>query len=69
MFEESLQLWHLTGEACPEGTIPIRRTIEDDMMRVNSIRRFGRKPRRVRRDSTGSDHEVILFYCFPPNLF
>ncbi|CAO2829328.1 unnamed protein product [Amaranthus hypochondriacus] len=62
MFEESIQLWHLTGEACPEGTIPIRRTIEDDIMRVNSIRRFGRKPRRVRRDSTGSDHEHAVGY-------
>ncbi|KAH9627207.1 hypothetical protein KSS87_020753 [Heliosperma pusillum] len=59
MFEETFQLWHLTGETCSPGTIPIRRTSEDDMMRVSSISRFGRKPRKiVRRDSSGTDHEV-----------
>lgn len=63
MFEESFQLWHVTGETCDEGTIPIRRTNEEDMMRVSSIRRFGRKkPRRIRRDSGGSDHEHAVGY-------
>ncbi|CAO2828857.1 unnamed protein product [Amaranthus hypochondriacus] len=62
-YEKRFQLWHLTGEECPNGTIPIRRTIEDDMMRANSIRRFGRKPRKfVRRDSTSSDHEHAVGY-------
>lgn len=55
---ESFQLWTDSGESCPEGTIPIRRTTEKDILRASSIRRFGRKPRRVRRDSTGSGHEV-----------
>lgn len=59
---ESFQLWTDSGESCPEGTIPVRRTTEMDILRANSIRRFGRKPRRnVRRDSTGSGHEVCVF--------
>ena len=58
---ESFQLWTDSGEACPEGTIPIRRTREEDILRASSIRRFGRKPRPVRRDSTGSGHEVSAF--------
>ncbi|KAK2354637.1 putative carboxyl-terminal peptidase [Trifolium repens] len=37
------QLWNLTGESCPEGTIPIRRTKEQDLLRAGSISRFGRK--------------------------
>lgn len=36
------QLWHLNGK-CPDGTIPIRRTKEDDILRASSIERFGQK--------------------------
>ncbi|WVZ20732.1 hypothetical protein V8G54_008054 [Vigna mungo] len=54
---ESFQLWSDSGETCPEGTVPIRRTTEEDILRASSIRRFGRKPRAVRRDSSGSGHE------------
>lgn len=58
--EETYQLWSESGEACPEGTVPIRRTTEKDILRASSVQRFGRKlPRRhVRRDSSGSGHEV-----------
>lgn len=56
---ESLQLWAVSGESCPEGTVPIRRTTEADMLRASSLRRFGRKPAAmVRRDSTSGGHEV-----------
>ncbi|KAL6969422.1 hypothetical protein U1Q18_029134 [Sarracenia purpurea var. burkii] len=57
---ENFQLWRLSGESCPEGTIPIRRTWEQDVLRANSVRGFGRKIRRrpVRRDSSGNGHEV-----------
>ncbi|KAE8692320.1 hypothetical protein F3Y22_tig00110840pilonHSYRG00040 [Hibiscus syriacus] len=59
--EEYVQLWRVSGERCPEGTIPMRRTREEDMMRASSVRRFGRKPRRrVRRHSTSNGHEVGL---------
>jgi hypothetical protein len=59
MVEENFQLWSMSGESCPEGTIPIRRTSEQDMLRAKSVQRFGRKPRRrVRRDSSSNGHEV-----------
>ncbi|KAL2321798.1 hypothetical protein Fmac_026177 [Flemingia macrophylla] len=55
---DSFQLWTDSGEVCPEGTVPIRRTTEQDFLRASSIGGFGRKPRRgVRRDSTGTGHE------------
>ncbi|WZZ58600.1 hypothetical protein YC2023_058707 [Brassica napus] len=59
---EDFQLWSLTGESCPEGTIPIRRTTEQDMLRASSVRRFGRKIRRVRRDSSSNGHEHAVGY-------
>ena len=59
MSYENNQLWSLSGESCPEGTIPIRRTSEDDLVRDSSIRRFGRKlPRPVKRDTSSYGHEV-----------
>ncbi|XP_027332676.1 uncharacterized protein LOC113847643 isoform X1 [Abrus precatorius] len=59
---ESFQLWSDSGEACPEGTIPIRRTTEEDILRATSIRTFGRKPRNVRRDSSGTNHEHAVVF-------
>ncbi|KAG2534430.1 hypothetical protein PVAP13_9NG064531 [Panicum virgatum] len=37
-----VQLWHQNGR-CPEGTVPIRRTKKDDLLRASSMRRYGRK--------------------------
>ncbi|XP_023514474.1 uncharacterized protein LOC111778730 [Cucurbita pepo subsp. pepo] len=54
---EMFQLWSMSGEFCPEGTIPIRRTTEKDMLRASSVQRFGRK---VRRDSLGKGHEYAV---------
>lgn len=39
------QLWHSNGK-CPEGTIPIRRTNKDDVLRASSVKRYGKKKRR-----------------------
>ncbi|KAL2344372.1 hypothetical protein Fmac_005657 [Flemingia macrophylla] len=63
-WSENFQLWRLSGESCPEGTIPIRRTREQDMLRAGSVRRFGRKKiiNRVRRDTTGNGHEHAIGY-------
>ncbi|MFS8019073.1 putative neprosin [Helianthus anomalus] len=36
------QLWHVSG-TCPEDTIPIRRTKEDDLLRASSVKRYGKK--------------------------
>ncbi|XP_068641605.1 protein neprosin-like [Aristolochia californica] len=70
---ESFQLWTIGGESCPDGTIPIRRTNENDILRASSVQKFGRKARRpamravrrvrrVRRDSTSSGHEHAVGY-------
>ncbi|XP_050375958.1 uncharacterized protein LOC126793467 [Argentina anserina] len=62
--EETHQLWTESGESCPEGTVPIRRTTEKDILRASSVQRFGRKlPRRhVRRDSSGTGHEHAVVF-------
>ncbi|XP_050281543.1 uncharacterized protein LOC126722434 [Quercus robur] len=39
---EFTQPWHLNGR-CPKGTIPIRRTKEEDLLRAGSVANFGRK--------------------------
>ncbi|KAK6924824.1 Neprosin activation peptide [Dillenia turbinata] len=60
---ESFQLWTSSGESCPDGTIPIRRTTEEDVLRASSLQRFGRKlNRNVRRDSTSSNHEHAVVF-------
>ncbi|XP_020251560.1 uncharacterized protein LOC109828953 [Asparagus officinalis] len=60
---KSLQLWRDSGEFCPEESVPIRRTTENDLLRVSALGRFGRKPtRRVRRDSSGTGHEHAVGY-------
>lgn len=60
---ESFQLWTNSTESCPEGTVPIRRTTEKDVLRASSIKRFGRKiVRKVRRDSTSSSHEHAVVF-------
>ncbi|XP_008784992.1 uncharacterized protein LOC103703788 [Phoenix dactylifera] len=62
--DDTFQAWTLTRESCPEGTVPIRRTTEEDILRATSIRRFGRKPAgRVRRDSRSSGHEHAVGYA------
>ncbi|CAI0547431.1 unnamed protein product, partial [Linum tenue] len=60
---ESFQQWHDSGGSCPEGTVPIRRTTEKDVLRANKLRRFGKKPiRHLRRDSSGNGHEVCNYH-------
>ncbi|XP_077210232.1 protein neprosin-like isoform X2 [Tasmannia lanceolata] len=60
----TIQLWHLNGR-CPENTIPIRRTMEDDILRASSVKRYGRKkhrnisqPRSVGPDQNGHEHAI-----------
>lgn len=58
---ETFQAWAASGETCPDGTIPIRRTKEEDLLRASCIKKYGRKPavRLMRRDITGiNSHEV-----------
>ncbi|WVZ51527.1 hypothetical protein U9M48_002666 [Paspalum notatum var. saurae] len=37
-----MQTWHKNGK-CPENTIPIRRTKEEDVLRANSVSSYGKK--------------------------
>lgn len=37
------QAWHHAG-SCPRGTVPIRRTTVDDVLRAKSLSDFGKKP-------------------------
>ncbi|GFZ03896.1 carboxyl-terminal peptidase, putative [Actinidia rufa] len=59
---QSFQLWANSGDSCPEGTIPIRRTTETDVLRANSIQKFGRKIRGVRHDTMSSNHEHAVAF-------
>lgn len=62
-------MWMMSGESCPEGTIPIRRTTEEDMLRASSVASFGKKPTRLaRRDSSSDGHEVGAFTFFTLQL-
>jgi hypothetical protein len=61
------QLWHQNGR-CPEGTVPIRRTRKDDLLRASSMRRYGRKRRAAANPMSVSPtmlneggHQVPLF--------
>ncbi|XP_062179293.1 protein neprosin-like [Phragmites australis] len=59
------QAWWRSGESCPEGSIPVVRTTEDDLLRASSVGRFGMKARGggfARRDSTGGGHEHAVGY-------
>uniref|UniRef100_A0ACD5VMA1 Uncharacterized protein n=1 Tax=Avena sativa TaxID=4498 RepID=A0ACD5VMA1_AVESA len=62
------QAWSDGGkQSCPGGTVPIRRTTEQDLQRYStsgSLRRYGMKPRAagVRRDSTSDGHEHAVGY-------
>ncbi|XAR55052.1 hypothetical protein NMG60_11030428, partial [Bertholletia excelsa] len=60
---ENFQLWSFSGESCPEGTIPIRRTTQKDVPRASSVHSFGKKiPRTTRRDASGNGHEHTVGY-------
>lgn len=52
------QLWHLNGR-CPEGTIPIRRTKEDDVLRASSVESYGRKKQLSIPQPTSAEPDLI----------
>ena len=65
------QLWHQNGR-CPEGTVPIRRTKKDDVLRASSAKRYGRKKHRSIPQPRSADpdlinqsgHQVIIIMIF-----
>ncbi|KAL3537241.1 hypothetical protein ACH5RR_000607 [Cinchona calisaya] len=40
-----IQLWHLNGR-CPKGTVPVRRTKQEDIIKASSGNSFGKKQRK-----------------------
>ncbi|KAF7836944.1 uncharacterized protein G2W53_005426 [Senna tora] len=52
------QLWHVNGK-CPEDTVPIRRTKEDDVLRASSVKRYGRKKHRTIPKPRSADPDLI----------
>ncbi|CAL9092524.1 unnamed protein product [Musa textilis] len=61
--DDSFQLWRTSGESCPDGTVAIKRTKEEDVLRASSVKRFGRKPVvGTRHDSESSGHEHAVGY-------
>lgn len=53
------QLWHLNGK-CPEGTIPIRRTKEEDLLRTSSVQSYGKKKHRsIPEPARSADPDLI----------
>lgn len=61
--DAGVQLWAVSGASCPEGSVPVRRITEADVLRASSVRRFGRVPTaRVRHDSAAGGHEHAVGY-------
>ncbi|CAO2169930.1 unnamed protein product [Urochloa humidicola] len=71
------QTWHHGGH-CPSGTVAIRRTTAEDVLRATSIARFGRKRSKRRRYAaappraanapdvvSGNGHEHAIAYTAP----
>ncbi|VVA97502.1 unnamed protein product [Arabis nemorensis] len=52
------QLWHRYGK-CSGGTIPMRRTREDDVLRASSVKRFGKKKHRTVPIPKSADPDLI----------
>ncbi|KAL8262496.1 hypothetical protein R6Q59_023845 [Mikania micrantha] len=48
------QLWHSNGK-CPKGTIPIRRTNKEDMLRASSLKSYWRNNSVSRQSSIDSE--------------
>ncbi|XP_038698969.1 uncharacterized protein LOC119996414 [Tripterygium wilfordii] len=64
------QLWQLNGR-CPQGTVPIRRITEEDILRASSIERFGmKKPYTIPQTSptelgaVQNGHEYAIAYIY-----
>ncbi|XP_051145858.1 uncharacterized protein LOC127261622 isoform X2 [Andrographis paniculata] len=63
VFRQNFQLWNTAEESCPDGTIPVRRTTEKDVLRASSIQSFGKKIKKPTvRDSSSNGHEHAVGY-------
>ncbi|KAJ1409324.1 hypothetical protein SESBI_22835 [Sesbania bispinosa] len=57
---EAWQMWHRNGTRCPTGTVPIRRSTVDDVLRAKSLYDFGKKPPRIPLISRRNDSPDVL---------
>lgn len=66
------QMWHTNGTLCPRGTVPIRRTSVNDVLRAKSLFDYGKKSQRHNNINTnkqadapdvvsGNGHEVCNY--------
>ncbi|XP_004509667.1 protein neprosin-like [Cicer arietinum] len=60
ILSDNFQLWSLSGETCPEGTIPIRRTKEQEILRASSINKLRRKFNIIQKDTVSNGHEYAI---------
>lgn len=67
------QMWHRNGTSCPRGTVPIRRTSVNDVLRAKSLFDYGKKSQRRNNINTnrqadapdvvsGNGHEHAIAY-------
>ncbi|KAJ1269722.1 hypothetical protein BS78_07G232700 [Paspalum vaginatum] len=61
------QTWHHGGH-CPRGTVAIRRTTAQDVLRAASLSRFGRKKKRTRRRRSVEHVVVAAARNAPPDV-
>ena len=61
------QVWQKSGR-CPKGTIPIRRVGEEDLLRANSFKNFGKKfP--IGGSKLGAEVNRSVSKIFPKHIF
>ncbi|KAL8517899.1 hypothetical protein ACS0TY_009277 [Phlomoides rotata] len=71
------QRWHQEGQFCPKGTVPIRRSTVDDVLRAKSLYDFGKKSKPLVSHSVASTatpdvsdsggHEHAIAYTITPD--
>ncbi|XP_072993781.1 protein neprosin-like [Typha latifolia] len=57
--ESVRQSWNDVGQ-CPNGTVPIRRTTLEDVLRAGSLSQFGKKQITYTARGAGSEHEYAI---------
>ncbi|XP_044477006.1 uncharacterized protein LOC123204423 [Mangifera indica] len=70
LLKSAWQIWHRNGTRCPKGTVPIRRSSVDDVLRAKSLFDFGKKQRKIGLDRradapdvvSGNGHEHAIAY-------
>ncbi|CDP16942.1 unnamed protein product [Coffea canephora] len=61
---KSIQLWTDSGELCPDGTVPIRRTTMKDVLRAGSLHKFGRKSFSKQNTKISSNDQLIMPFSY-----